>query len=234
VSVWAIVPAAGRGSRFGGPIPEQYLAVAGRAVLAHVIDLFMNEPAVAGVAVAVAADDSEWARVAPRAPAKPLVVARGGPTRADSVLAALDAIAAHVGPRDWALVHDAARPLLDPADLARLIEVLADDPVGGILAAPVVDTLKRADADGRVAETAERDGLWRALTPQMFRYGLLRAALAEAIAAGVAVTDEAMAVERTGHAPRLVPGGTENIKITSPEDVAVVDAVLRARTRAAQ
>lgn len=229
MSVWAIVPAAGRGSRFGGSVPKQYLEVAGRPVLAHVIDLFMDEPAVAGVAVAVAAGDSEWPRIAPRAPAKPVVVAGGGASRAHSVLSALEAIEPHVASGDWALVHDAARPLLDSADLARLIDALREDPVGGILAAPVVDTLKRADAGGRIAETADRDGLWRALTPQMFRYGLLRAALAEALAAGVAVTDEAMAVERAGHAPRLVAGGAGNIKITGPADLAVADAVLRAR-----
>ncbi|NBQ89543.1 MAG: 2-C-methyl-D-erythritol 4-phosphate cytidylyltransferase, partial [Betaproteobacteria bacterium] len=129
---------------------------------------------------------------------------------------------------DWALVHDAARPCLRPADLARLIDQLAADPVGGILGVPVRDTLKRCGADGAIDETVDRASLWHALTPQMFRVGLLRAALREALAAGRLVTDEAQAVELAGHTPRMVEGHGDNLKITRPEDLPLAEWYLRA------
>ncbi|MGH8271599.1 MAG: 2-C-methyl-D-erythritol 4-phosphate cytidylyltransferase, partial [Gammaproteobacteria bacterium] len=144
MAVWAIIPAAGNGERFGGAQPKQYLPLAGRPMLGHVVDLFLASSSIAGVAVALAADDNHWPEVKPAHPAKPVLTAIGGATRADSVLAALAAIADRLADDDWVLVHDAARPCLDAEDMERLIATLADDPVGGILAAPVVDTLKHA------------------------------------------------------------------------------------------
>lgn len=225
-AVWAVIPAAGSGHRFGGERPKQYLAVGGEPMLARVLRVFLEAPSVAGVIVALAAGDRDWPGIAPVEPAKPLLTAPGGATRAGSVLAALDALSARAARTDWVVVHDAARPCLRTAELERLVRELGDDPVGGLMAAPVVDTLKRADAAGRAAATVDRNGLWRALTPQMFRFGLLADALRAALAENVDVTDEAMAMERAGHAPRLVAGGADNIKVTRPEDVALAEAIL--------
>lgn len=228
MAVWAVIPAAGTGQRFGGDVPKQYVEVAGRPLLAHVLDLFLTAPGITGIVVATAPGDERWRALRSRA-TPPIVQTTGGATRAESVLAALAAIEDRVAPSDWALVHDAARPCLTHQDLAGLLGALAEDPVGGLLAMPVVDTLKRADSRGRVGGTAEREGLWRALTPQMFRYGLLRSALADALAHGVEITDESMAMERAGHAPRLVAGSAGNIKVTRAEDLALAEAILRAR-----
>jgi 2-C-methyl-D-erythritol 4-phosphate cytidylyltransferase len=145
------------------------------------------------------------------------------------VLSGLEALADRAAADDWVLVHDAARPCLSTAEIEALFSEIGDDPVGGLLALPLADTLKRADDEHRVAATVPRAGLWRALTPQMFRYGLLREALAAAVAAGVAVTDEAAAMERAGHRPALVAGSGANLKVTTPEDLALAEAVLRAR-----
>jgi len=229
VAVWAVIPAAGVGRRFGADVPKQYLAAAGRPLLAHVLDLFLAAPAVSAIVLATAPEDERWRDLLPASPSRPVVRAPGGGTRAGSVLAALDAVAGDAAPDDWALVHDAARPCLSRADLERLIDALSNDAVGGLLATPVVDTLKRSDDSDRVTGTAERGGLWRALTPQMFRFALLRDALREALAAGFEITDEASAMERAGHRPRLVAGGAENIKVTRPEDLALAEIILRGR-----
>jgi 2-C-methyl-D-erythritol 4-phosphate cytidylyltransferase len=143
----------------------------------------------------------------------------------------LEFLARHGNPLDWVLVHDAARPCLPPEDLDRLIQTLMEDPVGGILAAPSTDTLKRSDVEGRVQETLDRDRVWRALTPQMFRLGLLREALNAARAAGVSVTDEASAMERQGFRPRLVEGSPVNIKITRIEDLDAARVYLQKQNR---
>lgn len=227
--IWAVIPAAGTGKRFGADRPKQYLPLAGRPMLARVLDLFLGTPSVDGLVVALAARDAKWPRMKPGHPVKPLVTAIGGANRAASVVAALEAISDRVAADDWVLVHDAARPCLAPADLERMVSELREDPVGGILAASVVDTLKRADGSGRVETTVARDGLWHAQTPQMFRYGLLERALDEAIKDDVAVTDEAMAMERAGFSPRLVAAREANLKVTRPEDLMLAEAVLAAR-----
>lgn len=229
VSVWAVVPAAGRGRRFGAAIPKQYLELEGRPLLGHVLDLFLDAPGIDGLVLAVAKDDARWKTLVSEAPTRPLMVVEGGATRAASVLSALSRLKNTAEPHDWVLVHDAARPCLSGADLRVLINTLREDPVGGLLAAPVVDTLKRADEGGRVAGTQDRAGLWRALTPQMFRLDLLSRTLRDALEAGVEVTDEASAIEWAGHKPRLVSGGADNIKVTQPEDMAMAAAILRAR-----
>lgn len=228
MAVWAIIPAAGTGLRFGGGVPKQYVEVAGRPLLAHVLDLFLTAPGIAGLVLATAPGDERWRTLVTQSP-RPVVSALGGATRAESVLAALAAIEDRVSASDWALVHDAARPCLAPEDLERLLETLSEDPVGGLLATPVVDTLKREDGAARVAGTAERAGLWRALTPQMFRYGLLRHALADALAHGIEITDESAAMEGAGHSPRLVAGRADNIKVTRPADLVLVETILHGR-----
>ncbi len=229
MSVWAIVPAAGSGQRFGTGSPKQYRMLVGKPMLAHVIDLFLAAPGIDGLVLVTATADTRWRAWVPEHAARPLIAVTGGATRAASVRAALTALEDVVTAEDWVLVHDAARPCLAPADLSRLLNELKGDPVGGLLAAPVVDTLKRDGGSGHVAATQNRDGLWRALTPQMFRYGLLCSALEGALNAGVKVTDEACAMEWAGHAPRLVYGGEDNIKITRVEDLVLAEAILRAR-----
>jgi 2-C-methyl-D-erythritol 4-phosphate cytidylyltransferase len=219
----ALVPCAGVGERAGAGGPKQYRVVAGRSVVAHTLAALAAVPRIASTLVVLAPDDAEFERHAPGAHR----VARvGGATRAASVAAGLAALTAD-GARDddWVLVHDAARCLVRPADIERLIAACEHDATGGLLALPVADTLKH-EADGRAAATVDRRALWQAQTPQMFRLGLLRAALA---AAGDAVTDEASAVEALGHAPKLVPGALENFKLTWPADFALAERLLRTR-----
>lgn len=229
MSVWAIVPAAGSGQRFGAGSPKQYQTAAGQPLLAHVLDLLLTASGIEGLVLATAASDTRWRDCVPKNNARKLIAVTGGATRAASVRAALSALEGRALADDWALVHDAARPCLAPQDLSRLLVELHDDPIGGLLAAPVVDTLKRGDESGHVVATEKRDGLWRALTPQMFRYGLLCSALDGALGAGVEVTDEACAMEWAGHAPRLVSGGVGNVKVTRAEDLALAEAILGAR-----
>jgi 2-C-methyl-D-erythritol 4-phosphate cytidylyltransferase len=223
---FAIVPAAGSGSRFGAGRPKQYLDLLGRPLIYHTIAALLASPAIDRVWVVLAPDDKEWARhdwseLGPR-----LETLRcGGETRAASVRNGLQAAALVAAEEDWVLVHDAARPCLSPAMIDVLFAELADDPVGGILAVPVADTLKRADSAQRVAATEPREGLWQAQTPQMFRYGRLRAALENCSA----VTDEAGAIEALGLKPRLVPGDATNLKVTYPADLALAAMILRGR-----
>jgi 2-C-methyl-D-erythritol 4-phosphate cytidylyltransferase len=216
----------------GSSIPKQYLSLAGRTVIERVVDILVAEPAIAGVTVAVAADDPYWKRYLPGAWPKPVRIASGGETRAHTVLNALLTLEEELEARDWVLVHDAARPCLHPRDLASLLQAVGDDPVGGILATPVADTLKKVDEDRLVTATADRDQLWRAFTPQMFRYLLLREALQAALAAGEPPSDEAGALERIGKPVQVVEGRTDNIKITRPDDIALAEAILAHRAGA--
>ncbi len=227
-AVWALVPAAGRGSRFGGDRPKQYLEVAGKSLLEHALDALLAHPRVAGVVVALSPDDAYWPGGETRQ-GKPVHTCVGGDERADSVLAALDALPDALDDETLVLVHDAARPNLCLDDLDRLIAAAAAHADGAILAAPVRDTLKRAGVDGAIAATEPREALWRALTPQAFRRGLLGKALRAARASGVRVTDEAMAVERLGGCPRLVEGRDDNLKVTTPADRALVEFLLARR-----
>jgi 2-C-methyl-D-erythritol 4-phosphate cytidylyltransferase len=226
--IWAIVPAAGRGARFGGEVPKQYLPIAGEPLIAHALDALLAEPRVEGAVVALAADDARWPGWTSRA-GKPLRRCDGGGERADSVLAALHALPATVGDDDLVLVHDAARPNLRVDDVTRLIDAALGHADGAILAAPVRDTLKRAGRDGAIAATEPREALWRALTPQAFRRGPLTRALQAARDAGAVVTDEAMAMERAGARPRLVEGREDNLKVTTPADLALAEYLLTRR-----
>ncbi len=217
-SVWAVVPAAGRGTRFGGAVPKQYLVAGDRVLLAHTLEALLSHPVVAGVMVVIADQDADWPGWQ-SLDDKPILTCTGGASRADSVLAGLQALPASVRADDFVLVHDAARPNLAAADLGRLLEVGRNDPVGAILAAPVRDTLKRAGDDGGIDGTEPRARLWRALTPQLFRRHQLVRALQDAATAGVEVTDEAMAMERQGLRPLLVEGSEDNFKVTTPADL---------------
>ncbi|WP_242108338.1 2-C-methyl-D-erythritol 4-phosphate cytidylyltransferase [Luteimonas aquatica] len=226
--LWAVVPAAGSGSRFGGEVPKQYLAVDGQPLLAHTLQALLAHPNLEGAVVVLAEGDAHWAGWSTFA-GKPLLTCVGGRARADSVLAGLAALPDSVRMDDFVLVHDAARPNLRAADLDQLLERGRNDPVGAILASPVRDTLKRAGDDGGIDCTEPRERLWRALTPQLFRRLQLARALEAAREAGVDVTDESMAMERQGLRPLLVEGAEDNFKITTPADLARFEFVLSQR-----
>jgi 2-C-methyl-D-erythritol 4-phosphate cytidylyltransferase/2-C-methyl-D-erythritol 2,4-cyclodiphosphate synthase len=210
------MPAGGHGARLGASVPKQYLDLNGRPMLARAARSLLAAPWVEQLVVVAAPGDPLAAQALAGLP-RTVLLSEGGATRRDSVLAGLRHLAQALGAgeNDWVLVHDAARPALAPAALAALRDALADDPVGGLLALPVSDTVKRGDAGARVVETIPRDGLWLAQTPQMFRFGPLRAALERF----PDVTDESAAIERLGLEPRLVAGGRENFKVTTTDDL---------------
>ncbi len=226
---WALVPAAGSGRRFGGETPKQYLRAAGKTLIEHALDALLSHPQIEGVVVALAPNDVLWPGWTERH-GKLVSTCLGGRERADSVLAAVRALPPDLAVDELLLVHDAARPNLQHDDLSRLIEAATTGPDGAILAAPLRDTLKRAGSDARIVATEPRDALWRAFTPQAFRRDLLERALAQALAEGVTVTDEAMAVERLGRHPRLVEGREDNLKVTTPADLALAEFLLARRS----
>ncbi|GAB2894689.1 2-C-methyl-D-erythritol 4-phosphate cytidylyltransferase [Uliginosibacterium flavum] len=224
---FAIVPAAGSGSRMGAEQPKQYLALCGKPLLWHAIAALAAVPRIAKVFVVLSPEDEWWESFDWSTFGTRLQVLRvGGATRAQSVSNGLSAVAGQVAAEDWMLVHDAARACLSVAQVDALIDTLAEDPVGGLLAVPVADTLKRADGAARVAATVARDGLWQAQTPQMFRHALL----SRALAACPGVTDEAGAIEALGLAPRLVAADATNFKVTYPQDLALAAQILHARS----
>jgi len=223
---WAVVPAAGVGRRMGADRPKQYLPLAGDTVLGQTLRRLTAEPRIATVVVAISPHDPYWPTAAPTL-SVPLLSVTGGVERCHSVLAALHRLQPLAAADDWVLVHDAARPCLRLSALQRLIDTLRDDPVGGLLAQPIRDTVKRADAQQRIVETLDRTTLWRAQTPQMFRYAALQQALQQAIAADQWVTDEAAALERQGAQPRLVEGDSDNLKITEPADLLLAERYLQ-------
>jgi 2-C-methyl-D-erythritol 4-phosphate cytidylyltransferase len=223
---WIVVPAAGASRRVGGPRPKQYLEVHGRTLLEHALVALLSRADIDGGVVVLGAGDEDWTRLPATLRAR-LTTTVGGRERCHSVLAGLAALAA--ADEDWVLVHDAARPCLGAAELGRLIDACRADTVGGLLALPVTDTLQRADDAGRAQATIARESLWRAQTPQMFRHGPLKRALAAAIAAGEIPGDEATAMARIGLRPLLIEGSPLNIKVTRPADLEFVAAVLAAR-----
>lgn len=221
---FALVPAAGVGQRMSAGFPKQYLPIAGKPMLTHVLQTFSACDRIAHTFVVVSAGDPYIADAVPaQQGARITVLEAGGSTRRQSVLNGLHAIADRADEHDWVLVHDAARPGLTVPMVEQLVDALQDDEVGGLLAMPVVDTLKRGDAHGRAAGTVARSGLWAAQTPQMFRYGLLRRALAEA----GDVTDEAGSIEALGLQPKLVEGSMRNFKVTLPQDAALAEFFLK-------
>jgi 2-C-methyl-D-erythritol 4-phosphate cytidylyltransferase len=216
---WAVIPAAGIGARMAADRPKQYLPLGGLTILEHSLLCFLDHPRLKGLVISLAVDDPFWPTL-PCALDSRIQQVAGGKERADSVLNALLHLHAHgADDNDWVLVHDAARPNLARSDLDNLLGELANDPVGGLLAVPARDTLKRADAQGRVTETVDRSLIWQAYTPQMFRLGALHRALADSLVSNVSVTDEASAMEWAGQSPRLIEGRADNIKVTRPEDL---------------
>ena len=223
MSCFALVPAAGSGSRMGAATPKQYLELLGKPLIWHTIRALSRVPEIMRVCVVISADDEWWDCYDWSAFDHLSVLRCGGVTRAESVLNGLRAVA--MDDDDWALVHDAARPCLDPALVSNMIAELIDDPVGGILAIPVADTLKRADVGDRIKRTEPRDGLWQAQTPQMFRRGELLAAISSFI--GPDITDEASALEKQGASPQLVMGSPWNLKVTYPQDLQLATLILQ-------
>lgn len=222
----ALIPAAGVGARMAADGPKQYLSIGGKPMLRHTIDAFRSSPLIAHVYVVVSPADGQIDQVVP---ADGVTVLRcGGASRMESIQNALRQLGEVLDAQDWVLVHDAARPGLNAALIEKLIHAIGDDPVGGLLALPVVDTVKRVAADGStVAASVARDGLWLAQTPQMFRYRLLCDALAAATDASV-ITDDASAVEAMGLRPRLVEGHLRNLKVTLPDDIRIAEMYLAA------
>jgi 2-C-methyl-D-erythritol 4-phosphate cytidylyltransferase len=215
--VWALVPAAGVGKRMAADRPKQYLRLGDCTVLKHTLQRLMASQLYAGIVVALSPEDEYWPSLCLSDTEQVYRVA-GGREREDSVLSGLDFIALLGSVDDWVMVHDAARPCVTETDLRRLVEEVGNDPVGGILALPVHDTLKDVESN-RIQSTVDRSRVWRALTPQMFRLGLLRDALREASRNDRRVTDEASAIELKGLRPLIVEGRPDNIKITRPEDL---------------
>jgi len=227
---WAVVPAAGAGRRRHAATPKQYLPLAGCALIAHTIERIAGVPAIAAVVVVTAPGDGWWPEVRAGLGIE-ILEAEGGAERCDSVLNGLAALRECAAADDWVLVHDAARPCVRRDDIERLMVQAGGKGCGGLLAAPLSDTIKRDDEDHCVAATIDRSGLWRALTPQMFRLQALESALRRARARGVAVTDEAQAMELAGAAPRLVRGHPDNIKVTTPDDLRLAELYLRMQAR---
>ena len=232
---FALVPCAGVGARAGAGGPKQYASLGGRALVLWTLEALQRVPELAGTLVVLARDDRQFAALAAEGDAEAAgscwTACVGGQTRADTVAAGLvDLLARGAHDDDWVLVHDAARCLVRPESIRRLIDDCRDDAVGGLLAMPVPDTLKRSDAHARVAETVPRERIWAAQTPQMFRIGVLRDALQAAFSRiDLQITDEASAIEAAGLQPRLVRGDFDNLKVTWPEDFALAERLLLGR-----
>ena len=224
---WLIVPAAGSGQRMKADCPKQYLRLDQRFIIDITLFRLLDNAAFAGCMVATGPNDRWWPETEASKDRR-IRTCIGGAERAESVLAALDALSSRANDDDWVLVHDAARPCLHADDLVRLLEDLKGHPVGGLLATPVADTLKRTGPGScEVEATVDRRDLWRALTPQMFHFLALKQALESAIDSGYPVTDEASAIEFAGQRPCIVEGRPDNIKITVPADLALADFILK-------
>ncbi len=227
VAVKVIIPAAGVGKRMKSPLPKQYLRLGNKTVLEHTLSIFAAHPAVTEIVVAISESDEYWPGLDVSLQ-KPLHVINGGIERCDTVLNALTFLQRSTAKDDWVMVHDAARPCLRTEDLDLLLQSAQQHESGGLLAIPVRDTMKRALKDTtRVKCTEQREGLWHALTPQMFPFGLLKNALQDALENNILITDESSAMEYAGYQPLLVEGHADNLKITRPEDLALAGFYLQ-------
>lgn len=226
----ALIPAAGSGSRMGNELPKQYLSLNNKPMIYHAINTLCHSQLTARILVVLAPNDNEWSQYDWSEFSEKLIVLNcGGITRAESVLNGLIAAKQKnlVDANDWILVHDAARPCLTSDQLEKLINELADDKVGGLLAVPVADTLKRSDAENRITHTESRENLWQAQTPQMFRYDLLTKALHNTT--NISITDDASAIEALGFHPKLVLSDAYNFKVTYPQDLALAELIIQKR-----
>jgi 2-C-methyl-D-erythritol 4-phosphate cytidylyltransferase len=226
---WAVVPAAGAGKRMAAESPKQYLDIGQRTVIEHTLDALLSCKRINAVVVVIAANDEHWPGIQAHYRNRPVDTVVGGAERYHSVLNGLDHLTEMASDDDWVLVHDAARPCLRSRDIDYLIDTIGDDAAGGLLGVPVADTMKQVNDELCVEQTVTRDGLWHALTPQMFRLGQLREAMIMALAGGELMTDEAVAMELAGHRPRMVQGHRDNIKITMPADLELAEFYLRMR-----
>ena len=222
---WAIVPAAGTGSRMQSDCPKQYLALNNKPVLVHALERLGTCPGISGVGLGISPDDTRWPALGFDADWL-VCVCDGGAERAETVSNLLTAMSGTIADRDWVLVHDAARPCVTHAEIISLMKMAARTD-GGLLGRPLTDTIKLADDSGHVRRTVPREGLWRAQTPQMFRYAALRAALRKAGESGTSVTDEASAMEQAGIHPLMVEGRPGNIKITLPGDLELAEIFMQ-------
>ncbi len=229
-ALWAVVPAAGAGRRMGESIPKQFLELGHRMVLEHSLESLWSALELEGL-VLVGHGHPALASLSERCYGHKLIRADGGRERCHSVLNGLNALSESAQADDWVLVHDAARPCVRQHDLHLLVDTLANHAVGGLLGTPAHDTMKKTDAQGVIVETVERSSLWHAYTPQMFRYGLLQAALVKALADGYEVTDESSAMEHAGHRPLMVEGHADNIKITRSQDLPLAEYFLQQQGR---
>ncbi|NNJ92787.1 MAG: 2-C-methyl-D-erythritol 4-phosphate cytidylyltransferase [Gammaproteobacteria bacterium] len=225
LSYWAIVPAAGIGKRMGAAIPKQYLSLAGKTVLDVTLGRLLDHPDIEGIVIAISSSD-EWWPDSGYASHPNVIKADGGKERRDSVLNALIRLQSDVDNETRVLVHDAARPCVRQEDISKLIQSAGHSDDGGLLGMPVRDTMKRTTVDRQVSATVERDNLWHAFTPQLFRLDLLRRALHSALESGRQVTDEASAMELLGYKPLMVEGKADNLKITRPEDLSLAEYFL--------
>lgn len=218
---WVIIPAAGIGKRMGEKKPKQYLKFKNSTIIESTLSIFVKHPKVSQVIVALHANDTHWSRLPKQ---EKITTTLGGKTRAESVMRALEYLTGMAQQNDWVLVHDAVRPCLTTEILDRLIENLQEHPVGGLLAIPVVDTLKKVDAANHVVqETVARENLWAAQTPQLFRFGILYDAMKKALDSKVTITDESSAIEFSGESPMVVEGDPKNIKITTPKSLSMAE-----------
>lgn len=225
-NIWVIIPAAGVGKRMGSDTPKQYLSLNGKSIIEHTLNLFGDHKSISEIIVAISEGDEYWPSLNIDL-SKPLHVAKGGTERCDSVLNGLKFLENKAADNDWVLVHDAARPCLRHEDLSLLLDTLDEHEVGGILAVPVKDTMKRSTDKNIIKETVVRENLWHALTPQMFRYGLLKSSLKSALDDNNVITDEASAIELAGYQPVLVEGHADNLKVTRAEDLELAAFFLR-------
>lgn len=224
--VWAVVPAAGIGSRMQADRPKQYLELDGKTVIEHTLQRLASHPSIKGIVISVAENDPWWSQCSQGYDC-PIHVVSGGAERADSVLNALKLLTTLTNDDSWVLVHDAARPCLRHQDIDTMLSTLSTHSVGGILGIPVNDTVKRANTEQEITETVSRQGLWRASTPQMFHLQALIQALQTAKQQQLIVTDEASAMELAGFQPMMVEGHADNIKITLPQDLALASLYLQ-------
>jgi 2-C-methyl-D-erythritol 4-phosphate cytidylyltransferase len=222
---WVVIPAAGVGARMGVDIPKQYISINDKTIIEYTIDCFIERDEIEGVVIAISKTDEYWPDMEISSHRK-IITAPGGDERYQSVFNGLKVLQDKADDNDWVLVHDAARPCLSQSAIDRLMINLRKNDVGGILALPCRDTMKRANESGDIVETVERDSLWHAQTPQMFKYGKLKTAIEKVLSEDIVVTDEAMAMEFSGYKPMLVQGHQENIKVTHKDDLKYLDLFL--------